>query len=306
MSQPDQSQSSPAQPSQSASPTPPGILVMGATGNVGGEIARQLTAAGVRFAVGVRRPADVQERFAGGLPGQVTVRAFDAADPATYPALDGVRRLFLLWPPGTSVQRDVKPVIEAARARGVQGVVFLSILGAERIRVVPHRSVERLLERSGMAWVFLRASYFMQNLSSVHQSDIRLRNEIFLPAGSGKTSFVDLRDVAAAGVAALTGELHRAAYDLTGEEALDYDDVAASLSVALGRRILYTRPSALEFLRVSRGRGVAIPFVLFMLAEYTVARLGLAGRLSGDLAGLLGRSPIRVRQFAEDYREVWL
>ena len=131
------------------------------------------------------------------------VQRFDAADPDTYAALDGRQRMFLLWPPGTDVQRDVKPVIEAAAARGVRQVVFLSILGAERIRVVPHRRVEQMLEASGMDWVFLRASYFMQNLSGVHRDDIRLRNEIFLPAGNGKTSFVDVRDVAGVAVHAL-------------------------------------------------------------------------------------------------------
>lgn len=285
--------------------TPPGtaaplILVMGASGQVGGEIARQLSAAGTAFRVGVRDPA----RFPA-LPGAEAHR-LDTRDPASYAALDGVQRLFLLWPPGTSVPRDLAPVIAAAAQRGVQQVVFLSILGAERLRVVPHRAAERLLEASGMDWVFLRASYFMQNLSGVHRDDLRLRDEIFLPAGQGRTSFVDVRDVAAVGVRALLEGHARRAYDLTGPAALNYAEVASIFSVTLGRQIVYRDPSPWQFVRVTRARGTPLAFTLFMLAEYTVARLGLAGRLTQDVQRVLGRPPHSLRQFAEDHRATWL
>lgn len=283
---------------RSRSPHPP-ILVMGATGTVGGEIARQLTAARVPFRVGVRSPGRVSFADA------VEVARLDASDPDSHSALDGMKRLFLMWPPGTDVRRDLLPLLEAARARGVEQVVFLSILGAERLGVLPHRTVERWLEGSGLDWVFLRASYFMQNLSGVHRDDIRLRHELFMPAGHGKTSFVDVRDVAAVAVQALLEGHRRVAYDLTGARALDYDDVASVLSVTLGRAIRYRNPSAWRFVQVSRSRGVALSFALFMLAEYTVARLGLAGRLSGDVRRVLDREPISLRRFAEDHRAVW-
>ena len=281
-------------------PNAPLIFVMGATGNVGGEIARQLSAAGTHFRIGVRQPEKVLP-----LPGAEVCR-FDAGDPATFGALEGVQGMFVLWPPGTDVNRDVLPVLEAARSRGVRQAVFLSILGAERIRVVPHRRVEEWLEASGLDWVFLRASYFMQNLSGVHRDDIRLRDEVFLPAGKGRTSFVDVRDVAAVAVRALQEGHRNRAYDLTGALALNYEQVADALSVTLGRQIRYSNPSALKFVRVSRGRGVALPFALFMLVEYTVAKLGLAGRVSADVQEVLGRAPISLRRFAEDHRAVWM
>ena len=278
----------------------PLIFVMGATGNVGGEVARQLSAAEIHFRIGVRQPEKAPQ-----LPG-VEVCRFDAGDPATYRALDGVQRMFVLWPPGTDVHRDVLPVLEAARSRGVRQMVFLSILGAERIRVVPHRRVEEWLEASGLDWVFLRASYFMQNLSGVHRDDIRLRDEVFLPAGRGRTSFIDVRDVAAVAVRALQEGHRNCAYDLTGALALNYEQVADALSVTLGRQIRYSDPSPLKFVRVSLERGVALAFALFMLAEYTVARLGLAGRVTADMQEVLGRAPISLRRFAEDHRAVWM
>jgi uncharacterized protein YbjT (DUF2867 family) len=280
-------------------PNPPLILVMGASGLVGGEMARQLSAAGLRFRVGVRQPA----RFAG-LPG-AEAWPLDVADPATYTSLNGVQRLFLLWPPGTSVPRGLAPLIRAAAACGVQQVVFLSVLGARQLRVVPHRAAERLLEASGMGWVFLRASYFMQNLSGVHREDIRQRSEIFLPTGQGRISVVDVRDVAAVAVRALCDGHARRAYDLTGPAALTSGEMAAIFSVTLGRAVISRDPSAWQFVRVTRARGTPLGLTLFMLAEYTAAKLGLAGRLSGDVQAVLGRPPIALRQFAEDHRELW-
>lgn len=284
----------------SASPL---LFVMGATGNMGGELARQLLAAGARVRVGVRSPERVAESgaFAG-----ADIARFDASDASTFGALDGVGRMFLLWPPGTDVTQDVLPVIAAAKARGVGQIVFLSILGAERIRVVPHRRVEQALEASGMAWVFLRASYFMQNLSGVHRDDIRVRREIFLPAGQGRTSFVDVRDVAAVGAKALMEGHRNHAYNLTGGAALTYAEAADIFSVTLGQRIRYVNPSPIRFVRVAHGRGAAWRFALFMLAEYTVAKLGLAGEVTSTVAEVLARPPISLRRFAEDFRDVWL
>jgi len=274
--------------------------VVGASGQVGGEIARQLSAAGVPFRAGLRRPETAQ------FPDWVEVVRFDIHDSRTFDVLTGVQRLFLLWPPGTDVQRDLLPLLTIARSSDVKQVVFLSVLGAEKVGVLPHRHVERWLEHSGLDWVFLRASYFMQNLSGVHRDDIRLRHEVFLPAGSGKTSFVDVRDVAAVGVRALLEGHRQVAYDVTGGTALDYLEIASMLSVTLGTKVTYTNPSPWRFVQVSRSRGIKVAFALFMLAEYTVARFGLAARVTEDVRRILGRKPITFRQFAEDYRSTWL
>jgi uncharacterized protein YbjT (DUF2867 family) len=48
-----------------------------------------------------------------------------------------------------------------------------------------------------MAWTFIRATYFLQNRSTTHAPEVRERNELWVPAGKGRTAFVDARDVAA-------------------------------------------------------------------------------------------------------------
>jgi len=232
---------------------------------------------------------------------------FDFEAPSTYDAFDGATNVFLVRPPAmVRVWTSIFPALDAAERRGVEHVVFLSLLGAEQNPLVPHRWIEWKLRRSGMDWTFLRPNFFMQNLATTHRADLRDRNEIYVPAGRGRTSFIDARDVAAVGVRALTEAGHRnAAYALTGDEALSYAEVAARFSEVLGREIRYANPSVLAFFRRMRGQGHPWPFMLVMTGIYLTARVGLAATVTDDLRRVLGRAPTSMRAFVRDYRSCW-
>lgn len=280
------------------------VLVTGATGNVGSEVVRGLRSLGLPVRAAVRRPERVGE-----VPdGLVEYVPFDFARPETYgPALRGVQKVFLVRPPQISnTKRYINPFIDAAGTAGIRHVVLLSLLGAEKNPVVPHRRIEDYLRSSGLPTTFLCPSFFMQNLSTVHRGDIRDRGEIFVPAGNGSTSFIDARDVAAVAVKTLAEPGHEGrAYPLTGSEALDYYAVAEAFTEVLGRRVVYPDPSVPRFVRRMLGRGMPVGFVLVMTAIYTTARLGFAGTVTPDTARLLGRPPTTVREFVRDYQDCW-
>lgn len=281
------------------------VLVTGATGTVGSEVARLLEDGEWTVRAGVRDPGGVRQ----GPEGRVEYVPFDFTRPETYePALRGVGKVFLVRPPALSNTRKyVNPVIDAAVAAGVEQVVFLSVLGAEKNPVVPHRKIEDYLRASGLAYTFLRPSFFLQNLSTVHRDDIRDRGEIFVPAGRGRTSFIDARDVAAVAAKTLTEAGHEnRAYPLTGDRSLDYGEVAEIFSDVLGKRVVYPNPSVPRFVQRMLGKGLAPAFVLVMVGIYTTARLGIAGNVTPDTARLLGRAPISVREFVRDYRGSWV
>jgi uncharacterized protein YbjT (DUF2867 family) len=280
------------------------ILITGATGNVGAEVIRQLQHTGQSVRVAVRHANDTHFTFGAGIESVL----FDFAQPATFQlAFESVERIFLMRPPAISnVRHYIFPAIDAAKRAGVRQIVFLSLIGVEKNRVVPHYKIEQYILSSGLDYTFLRPSFFMQNLSTTHRDEIRDRSEIFVPAGDGKTSFIDVRDIAAVASLALVEAGHtNAIYELTGDEALSYAAVAGQLSSILGRTIVYPRPSLLQFIRRQREQGSPWPRVVVMSGIYTTARLGLAGHLTGDVRRLLGRPPITFQQFAKDHAACW-
>jgi uncharacterized protein YbjT (DUF2867 family) len=144
----------------------------------------------------------------------------------------------------------------------------------------------------------------MQNLHEVHARDVVERDELFLPAGTGATSFVDARDVGAAAAVLLAGERDwKQAYDLTGPEALRYDEVAAIFRDVLDREITYANPSLLRFVARTLSERGSVGYALLLAVIYTTARVGLAGRVSDDAARLLGRPPRGLRTYVEDYAD---
>lgn len=285
-------------------PTSPRILITGAPGNVGSEVVRGLQEAGIAFRVGAFDVDAARATFGD----DADIVPFDFLKPQTYrAAFAGIERLFLVRPPAISnIQRDMAPAIWAAVGAGVTHIAFLSIQGVEQNRVVPHYKIEQLVLQTGVDYTFLRASFFMQNLSTTHRAEIRDHNEIALPVGQAKTSFIDVRDIAAVAVRVLTEPGHaNRKYTLTGPEALDYTVVAHKLSTELGRPIRYTNPSVLAFLRRQLREGKKLPYALVVTALYTITRFGNAASVSDDVADILGRAPITFDQFAHDHRAAW-
>ena len=279
-------------------------FITGATGTAGGHLTRLFQEAGLPARAGVRNPKAARSRQTG----SIEHVSFDFQRPETFArAFADGRSLFLVRPPAmANVRRDLFPAIEAAERAGVEHVVFLSLQGAENNPFVPHRTVEKRLLASDMAYTFLRPSFFMQNLSTTHREDLRVRDELFVPAGRGKTAFIDARDVAAVAFRALTQRGHEnQAYTLTGREALDYYEVAAIFSEVLRRPIRYANPSLLAFAVRMWKRGKPPGFTLVLCALYTVSRLGLAGQITDETERLLGRLPLTMRTFVRDHRNCW-
>ncbi len=273
------------------------ILVTGPTGTVGGPLLDLLAAAGTPVVAGARDP--------GGPGGVIESRRLDLERPGTFDAaLHGIGRVFLMRPPALAA-RHLRPFVEAAAAHGVEHVVFLSVMGVNRL--LPHWRTEQDLRSSPMGWTFLRPSFFAQNLETAYRADIRDHDAIRVASGRGRTSFVDTRDVAAVAALVLADPAPHAgrAYTLTGPEALGYDRVASMLSAELGRVVGYEPRSLLAYRRELRGSGLPDDFVTVQLVINLVARLGLAARVTGTLEQVLGRPPTSLATYLHDRRDRW-
>ena len=279
------------------------ILVTGATGNVGGEVLRGLLELGLPVRAAVTDPTRARET----LPTNADIMRFDFTDSSTFGlALEGVTRVFLMRPPVMGDPKVFQPFLEALKFINVEQVVFLSLLGAQGNPVVPHRKLELAIEKLELPHVFLRPSFFLQNLSTTHLQDILERNDLFVPAGNGRTSFIDARDIAAVAVRALSvPHIVNGGIDLTGAEALTYSEVAAVFSEVLGRRITYSNPAPPKFGLEMQKRGMKPEFVNVMILIYNTNRFGLAARVTHDVERILGREPLTVQDFVHDFRHLF-
>jgi uncharacterized protein YbjT (DUF2867 family) len=272
------------------------ILVLGASGNTGSELARLLDAAGHT----VRRAT---HRDAG--PGQVHVDLVTGA--GITAAVEGADGAFLLAPPG-HVNQDalLAPAIDAARAQGVGRVVLMTAMGADADPAGPLRLAERHLEASGLAWNVIRPNWFMQNFHTFWRQGIVEAGAIRLPTGRAKGSFIDARDIAAVAAALFERtDLADRAFDLTGGEALDHDEVAAILTATLGRPIRYDEvpPDALR--GGLHAAGLPPAYVEGLLAILALFREGYAARVTDAVATITGRPPRTFEQYARDYRDAY-
>lgn len=284
----------------------PTVLVTGATGNVGSQTVELLLAAGVPVRAAASSVEAVRSRFGD----RVEAVALDFTDAATWgQAYAGVHQMFLLRPPHLGKpKKQMLPSLEAAKVAGVEHVVLLSLQGAEHNTVVPHHALEVWLRESGLSWTFVRAAFFMQNLTTTHVTDVRDRDTIMVPAGDGATAFVDVHDVAEVATEALLDpERHRnVAWTPTGPRALTYAEIATTLTGVLGRRIRYPQPGLVRYARHAR-RVLGMPWgmVAVTSAIYTIARLGRAGGLTEDVRIVTGHDPVSFREFAEREATQW-
>ena len=277
------------------------ICVTGAGGTVGSEVIRQLELAKASFRAGYFSKEKAEAARARGIEAVV----IDYNRPETLRAMfRGCNELFLLGPNALNQTQLEVNAVEAAKAVGVRHIVKQSVLGAEEEAFVLariHRPVEKAIQSSGIAWTFLRPNSFMQNVVTFMGGTIRAEAAFYSASGEARISHVDVRDIAAVAVRALTesGQEHKA-YSLTGPEALTYDELASELSKALGRSIRHISlsPADLKAGMLAEGTPEEIADRLIDLENFY--RDDGASRITNDIKQVTGRDPGRFAHYARD------
>lgn len=268
------------------------ILVVGATGTVGGRVARALAAAGIDFVCGLRQ----------GESSQLPAVLLDFSRPETFAqALTGVNRVFLIAP-GFMDDADtlITPFITAMASAGIQHVLYSSVIGAEYNPSGTHRKIERALEESGVPWTFFRPNFYLQNFITYEADAVFGRGEIALPTGEGAASYLDVGDLAIAAARLLAAPAAHAghAYTLTGPVPLNHGAIATALTEVLGCPIRFTDPSPEAHTAALRAAGVPASILAQSEALYALIRGNVCAAVSPDLETLLGRPGTDVRSWA--------
>ncbi len=282
------------------------ILIIGATGRVGVELARLLTEEGETVRAATRSPSTASAR----LPCFAESVEFDFDRPETFaPALKGVAKVFLIARPGDNhADKVAMPFIDMAKKEGVRLIVNLTAMGVERDDSFTLRLLEKYVEASGIPYVHLRPNWFMQNFNSGPMlADIRATGGLHLPASDAKLSFIDVRDIAAVSSAALTEPRHVGnAYTLTGGDALDHYEVVSILSRTAGKTITYVPLSEEVACAALNKAGVAGDLIERWRKFYRIVRQGLCASVTHDAESVLGRPTIAFEQYARDHAASWM
>lgn len=223
------------------------ILVTGATGNVGRHVVSQLLASGEAVRALTRDPE------AAGLADGVEVAGgnlFDTDTDTVKAVLDGVDRVFLVWPAMTSA---AAPDLVAAIAEHARRIVYLSSSSVSDEPGGPtdpittfHSEIEQIIQRSRLEWTFLRAGGFASNTLG-WAAEIRANGVVSWPYGAAGRSLIHERDIAAVAVRALTEEGHAGAkYVLTGPQTLTQIEQVRTIGEVIGRPVRWEEvaPSA--------------------------------------------------------------
>lgn len=279
------------------------ILVTGATGTIGSQVAAALLDANAEVRVGLRDPskgAALQAR------GAQVVR-FDFEDEATFEgAFSGVERVFLLTPFVEEFVPAVERAAQAAKEAGVQFIARLSALGADAEATEglarQHGQAEVAIKDAGMDWTVIRPTFFQDNVLT-YQGAAVAEGSFYGASNGGQTAYVSSRDVAEVAAKVLLEPSSHAGktYTVTGPQAVSDDELAAALSKTAGRPIAYVDLSGEQLLQGQLDAGTPRWMAEHLVALEGVKAAGWAAEATTTVQDVLGRPAEPIHAFTERY-----
>ncbi|WP_312169631.1 SDR family oxidoreductase [Microbacterium sp.] len=266
------------------------ILVTGATGSLGRLVIASLLERGAdpqSIIAGARDVAKAQDLG-------VRVAHLDYSEPSSISAaLDGVDSVLLIS--GSEVGQRVaqhQAVIDAAKAAGVSKFVYTSAPKATTSDLVlapEHKATEELIEASGLPAVILRNNWYTEN----YAADLSRGAEtgvLASGAGDGRVASASRKDFAEAAAVVLLDEGHIGeVYELGGDVAWNYGELAAAIGEVSGREVAYHPLTAQEQLAALRAAGLDEGTAGFVVALDAGIAGGALADTDGTLARLIGR-----------------
>ncbi len=277
------------------------ILITGPTGNIGREVVRYLQEGYPELAsIAAVRDLESSKELLNRYP-QVQLRKFDFEDINSFShAFNGIDILFLLRPPHISdVKKVFVPLLDSACDSGIRRIVFLSVQGVEKRSIIPHHKIEAYIRKRGFDFIFVRPSYFMQNLTKTLAKEIQNEDRVSLPSGNALFNWVDAANVGEAAAALIHDfEVHRnKAFDITGNENLSFPVVLERMSKILGRNIDFNALDPIRFFWKKKQEGVETGLVLVMTMLHFLPRLQAPPMISSNYEMLSGKQPTTIESF---------
>ena len=290
----------------------PQVLVLGASGTVGGGVANALDHVPNAIAVRASRSHDTVALWR--QQGRKAVH-LDLDDPGTFPqALRGIDRVFLMAGYTAKMVEQAKTMVDAAEDAGIEFVVHLGVFGNGRStdqHFAWHEMIERYIKGSALAWANLHPHVFMENLLSVN----RLRQGAFVwAAGTNPVGWVAGHDIAAVAALVLAEgpAVHSNKDYYLSTDLLNATEVAATLSQALQRDIPAVILTPADMRALVESGQVAPPdsyddayalSALNWLQQTYDGHMNYSAITTTTVQDLLAREPIHLLEWAAGHRE---
>lgn len=259
-------------------------VVLGGTGTTGRRVTAQLLAAGVPTRS----------------VGRSTPITFDWADSATWrAAVTGARAAYVAYSPDIAAPGAAEVIdefLDTLRASGIEHVTLLSGRGEPAAR-----AAEILVEDSGLSWAVVRSAWFAQNFSEGYLQPAVMGGILAIPAGMVTEPFLDVNDLAAVAVATLTDTRHGGrVHELTGPELLTFDDVAAALSSAAARPVVFADVTRSDFIQRALDDGIPEDVVFVLDHLFSEILDGRNSSVTNDVERVLERPATSFATFAAE------
>ncbi|GIT80604.1 NAD(P)-dependent oxidoreductase [Leifsonia sp. LS1] len=283
------------------------IVVTGATGHLGRLTVDSLLARGVA-ASDIRAAGRSADRLAPLAALGVQTAVIDFEQPETLAAaFSGADAVLLVS--GSDIGKRVaqhRNAIEAAEAAGVSRLVYTSAPKATDTDLVlapEHKATEELLAASSLAVTILRNNWYTENyVGLIEQAEAT--GELVGSAGTGRVASASRKDYAEAAAVVLIESGHEGAvYELSGDTAWTFDELAATIGALVGREVVYRSVTAEEHASILSGAGLDEGTVGFVVALDGNIRDGALADATSTLSGLIGRPTTPLAQGLAEARE---
>ncbi len=280
----------------------PQLAITGATGEVGRRVVTRLAERGVPMRLIARDPNRCPP-----VDADIRVASSYLDTDAMRRALDGIETVFLV-----SGREDKDRLqhhfsaVDAARAAGVERIVYLSFLGASPNATFTlarqHWATEDRIRESGVRFSFLRSSLYADFVPYFTGADGVIRG----PAGDGRVAWVARDDIADVVVAVLLTDGHDGAtYDNTGPESLTMAETAEILGRVTGRSVSYYNETLEEAWESRRPTGAPDWEIEGWITSYQAIATGELDVVSDTVERVAGHPPQSLDAFLQANAGLW-
>ncbi len=277
------------------------ILVTGGSGNIGKEVVKLLSEKGANF------KALVNTRE---IEGVETVSANYGDLASMEKAMEGVSTLFMVLQNHPEMEKWGQNIIEAAKKAGIKHIVRSSGSLADKNSPLLIRKLlgetDQVVMDSGIDYTITSPSFFMQNFINYFTDDYK-NGAIYQSAGAGKTSWTDVRDIAAVNVEILLNPEKYKGQNLTitGSESFDYSEAVLKMNNILGKESKYIAIS--DEAATDAMKGLQFPdFIIELMISLNQCLVqGIAEETTNVVEEVTGKKPILFDQFIQDNKEIW-